>query len=152
MKLKLLITAARRKFGVTEECRRWRMIKNELRNMCTTRKAFRGPKSGRFPELEQQMEEFVQEKRNEGYPITREIIKMKAGGAKKKYESWYLKIYGNYWLVHEDDGRESPVLRRRTTLCQRLLSAYEGKILTFQRHVIGLRKQHEYFGPNGQCC
>ena len=71
--------ASGRKFGVTEACvRRWRMMKSDLRNTCAAGKVFRGPKSRRFPELEQQVVEFVQDKRNEGFPITREIIKMKA--------------------------------------------------------------------------
>ena len=119
-------------------------MKSDL-NTCTARKEFRGPKSGRFPELEQVVE-FVQEKRNEGFPITREIIKMEALELQKRNmkagsATEFMASAG--WCVRMMK-RAGIVLRRRTTLCQRLPSAYEEKLVFFQRLVIGLRKQHEY--------
>jgi hypothetical protein len=43
---------AARKFNVTENnVRRWQQQKNDLLNSSDTRKAFRGPKRGRFSEI-----------------------------------------------------------------------------------------------------
>jgi hypothetical protein len=71
--------AAGRKFDVTEaNVRRWRQTKEKLRNANSSRKSFSRPKTGRFHDLEQRAIQYVREKRNEGFPITREIIRTKA--------------------------------------------------------------------------
>jgi uncharacterized protein HemY len=65
-----------RKFGVPEaNVRRWREQKQKLRNAKCIRKSFRGPKHGRFQELEKEVVEFARLKRKTGVPITRETIK-----------------------------------------------------------------------------
>jgi hypothetical protein len=71
--------AAGRKLDVTEaNVRRWRQMKWKLRNAISSRKSFIGPKTGRFHDLEQHPIQYVRENRNEGFPITREVIRTKA--------------------------------------------------------------------------
>ena len=52
--------AAARKYGVTEaNVRRWRQQKLKLQDAKLTRKTFRGPKRGHFPEVDRQVVEFI---------------------------------------------------------------------------------------------
>ncbi|XP_013788056.1 uncharacterized protein LOC106471975 isoform X2 [Limulus polyphemus] len=69
---------AARKFGVTENnVRRWRKQKTQLLNAHSTRKAFRGPKNGRYEELDECVVQYVKGMRDKGFPITREVIQFK---------------------------------------------------------------------------
>ena len=71
--------AAARKFKVTENnVRRWRLQKRELLKAHATRKAFRGPKKGRFESIDRQIMEYVKEMRETGLPISRDILQLKA--------------------------------------------------------------------------
>jgi len=70
--------AAARKFSVTENnVKRWRQQKNDLLNSSGTRTAFRGPKKGRFDEIEVEVVKYVTDMRREGFPVTRESIQFK---------------------------------------------------------------------------
>jgi hypothetical protein len=66
-----------RKFDVTEAnvCR-WRKIKEKLRKANSSRKSFSGPKTGRVHDLEQRAIQYVREKRNACFPITREVVQL----------------------------------------------------------------------------
>jgi hypothetical protein len=71
--------AVGRKFDVTEaNVRRWRQMMRKLRNANSSRKSFSGPETGRFQDLEQRAIPYVREKRNEGFPVMREVIRTKA--------------------------------------------------------------------------
>lgn len=70
---------AAKKYGVTEcHVRKWRAQKDNLRNANSQRKAFRGPKSGRFQELERRVCEYVAERCTEGVHLPRADIQTKA--------------------------------------------------------------------------
>jgi transposase-like protein len=70
--------AAARKFNVTENnVRRWRQQKNDLSNSSGTRTAFRGPKKGRFDEIEVEVVKYINDIRREGFPVTRESVQFK---------------------------------------------------------------------------
>ena len=65
------------KYGVTEcNVRRWRAQKDHLKNAQSQRKAFRGPQSGRFQELDRRVCAYVDEKRKDGMPIIIFCIKI----------------------------------------------------------------------------
>ena len=69
---------AGRKFSSDEfNVRRWIVSEEKLKNATTTRKSFRGPKAGKYPELECRVLSFVQDKREEGMPISRLVIQVK---------------------------------------------------------------------------
>jgi transposase-like protein len=70
--------AAARKFDVTENnVRRWRQQKNDLSKSSGTRTAFRGPKRGRFDEIEVEVVKYINDIRREGFPVTRESVQFK---------------------------------------------------------------------------
>uniref|UniRef100_A0A8D0DA03 HTH CENPB-type domain-containing protein n=1 Tax=Sander lucioperca TaxID=283035 RepID=A0A8D0DA03_SANLU len=121
---------AAKKFGVTEcNVQRWRAQKERLKNTNSQRKAFRGPQSGKFAELDDRIYEYVIEKRRDAMPITREIIQLRALELAKD----------TGWCTCK-----GLTLRRRTSLAQRLPSDFEEKLLSFQRYVLKLRKTHSY--------
>uniref|UniRef100_A0A8C4T4I5 DDE-1 domain-containing protein n=1 Tax=Erpetoichthys calabaricus TaxID=27687 RepID=A0A8C4T4I5_ERPCA len=70
---------------------------------------------------------FVIEKRNEGFPISREVIKFKAMG-------WCKRMMKRNCLS----------LQRQTTLAQKLPGDFSENLLNFQRHIITLCKKHNY--------
>ena len=70
---------ASRKYGVPEvNIRLWRKDLDKYNNANSSRKSFSGSKKGWFNEVEQQVLKFIIEKRNEGCPISREVIRFKA--------------------------------------------------------------------------
>lgn len=99
---------AARKFNVTENnVRRWRQQKNDLLNSSGTRKAFRGPKRGRFGEIEIEVAKYVADMRREGFPVTMESIQVKGREiARNLYisefkasMSWCKRMMRRKWLV-----------------------------------------------------
>lgn len=138
-------SAAARAFGISEKnVRRWRKQKNELKNAATTRKSFGGPKVGRFDEVEKILINFVREKRADGLPISREVMRFKAleiatslnipRGDFSASTGWCVRMM----------KRAGFSLRRRTSLAQRLPAFYDEKLIKFQRYVISLRKKYSY--------
>jgi hypothetical protein len=53
-------------------------MKDKLSNANSSRKSFSGPETGRFHDLEQRAIQYLREKRNEGFPIKRKVIRTKA--------------------------------------------------------------------------
>lgn len=71
--------AAGRKYGVPENnvhC--WRKEKGALFACAVTRKAFRGPRKGVFPEVEASLTEFVRQARSRDLTVTTKMLQMKA--------------------------------------------------------------------------
>jgi hypothetical protein len=133
--------SAARKFGVAEaNVRRWREQKQKLWNAKYIRKSSRGPKHGRFQELEKEVVEFVRLNRKTGVPITREIIKYKARELCKSHITQHHFKASTGWCVRMT-RRNGFSLRKRTSLCHRLPADFEEKLVAFQRHVIGVRKK-----------
>ena len=65
--------------GVTEcNVRRWRTQKDRLKNANSQRKSDRGPQSGRFQEIDRRVCDYLTEKQDDGMPITRAVIQLKA--------------------------------------------------------------------------
>lgn len=136
---------AARRFDVTEaNVRRWRKDLPRLQNCNKTRRAFRGPTKGRHDELEQIVVKFVQEKRNEGVPISREVIRLKANEVARQMNIPQQTFRASLGWVKRMMKRQGFSLRRRTTLAQRLPADFEDKLLSFQRYIIKLRHAHNY--------
>ncbi|KAM3612363.1 uncharacterized protein V6R79_007521 [Siganus canaliculatus] len=67
------------KYGVTKcNVRRWRAPKDRLKNAHSQRKAFRGPQSGCFQELERRVCAYMDKKQKDGMPISRAVLQLKA--------------------------------------------------------------------------
>ena len=99
---------AAKKFNVTESnVRRWRQQKNDLLNSSGTRRAFRGPKPGRFGEIEIEVAKYVADMRREGFPVTVESIQVKGREiARNLYisefktsTSWCKRMMRRKWFV-----------------------------------------------------
>jgi hypothetical protein len=137
---------AARKYSVSEaNVRRWKQEKQKLTNVNSTRKSFSGPKHGRFHEAEEQVVQSVRIRRQNGIPVLCDIIKLRAREVAKM-----LPVNTVYQEFKASTGcvrimlRNGVSFRRRTTLCQKLPSHFEEKLLTFQKHAIGLRKANNY--------
>lgn len=137
--------AAGRKFGVSERVvRQWRKQRDEIFACDAKRRGFRGPKSGRFPELEAKLAAYVTELRDRSLLVTCEMVTEKArlfaleaGIPRSRFKasrSWASKFM----------KRAGFSLRRRTSVCQKLPSAYEEKVLAFHRYFLKLRDSRQY--------
>lgn len=134
---------AGRRFSVSEaNVRRWRSQRGALFKCRSSLKGFRGPKEGRYPEMEKVVADFVRESRANGLPVTRRMIYCKAKeesttrgiGNFKASEGWCRKFMRRHGFA----------LRRRTSVCQKLPVHFEDKLLEFQRYIINLRKNRTY--------
>ena len=84
-----------------------RQQKNDLLHSSGTRKAFRGPKRGRFGEIEIEVAKYVADMRREGFPVTMESIQVKGREiARNLYISefkasmtWCKRLMRRKWLV-----------------------------------------------------
>uniref|UniRef100_A0A8C9YTA0 HTH CENPB-type domain-containing protein n=1 Tax=Sander lucioperca TaxID=283035 RepID=A0A8C9YTA0_SANLU len=126
------------------ECnvRRWRTQKERLKNTNSQRKAFRGPQSGKFAELDDRIYEYVVEKRRDGMPITREIIRLRALELAKELNILTNEFKASTGWCTRMMRRKGLTPRCRTSLAQRLPSDFEEKLLSPQRYVLKLRKTH----------
>lgn len=135
--------AAEKQFGVSEcNVRRWRKARVKLFECVKTRKAFTGPKEGRHPEIDQAVLNFVTSQRKCGLPVTRQMLSMKA-----KEEANTRGIAGfkaSRGWCEKFMRRMNLSLRRRTSICQKLPTDFENKLINFQRYVIDLRKKLDY--------
>lgn len=137
-------SSAARRLGINESTiRGWQKNRDRIFQAAPTRKAFRGPKHGRRPELEK-LADFIEERCGQFLPVNTEVIQLKARelareaglsrNALKASRSWLQKFM----------RRAEFSLHKRTSICQKLSAEYEEKLLAFQRHVIALRKNRNY--------
>lgn len=119
--------------------------KKTASKMLTAReKPFRGPQTGHFREIDRRVCEYVVEKRNEGLPITRAVIQVKALEIARELHIPSTEFKASLGWCRRMMQRNGLCLRRRTSLAQRLPSDFTEKLVAFQRYVINLRKKHSY--------
>ena len=128
------------------ECnvRRWRSQKDELKNAHSQRRSYRGPQTGRFTEVDRRVCEYVNEKRNEGMPITRAVIQQKALEVATELNIPRAEFKASMGWCRRMMRRNGLSLRCRTSLAQHLPADFREKLVNYQRFVIKLRKKHEY--------
>lgn len=137
--------AAGRKHGVPENnVRRWRKEKEALFACAATRKAFRGPRKGVFPEVEASLTEFVRQTRSRALTVTTEMLQLKAREFAKDRGISGSQFKASRGWVQKYMKRAGFSLRRRTSITQKLPRDYEEKLLSFQRYVIGLRRERNF--------
>lgn len=137
--------AAGREFTVTDfNVRYWRKQKLALQNTNKSRKSFRGPKTGRFPQLEDELLEFVLALRRDGYGVSNEMLHFKARelATAQGISRTDLKV-SRGWITRFMK-RKGLSLRRQTSLCQRMPKDFGDKVIEFHRYVIKLRKSKNY--------
>lgn len=136
---------AGREFNVSEaNVRRWRNDREKIFSCIAIRKCFSGPKNGRFPEVDEEVKNFVIETRKKALPVTRQAIQLKAREVAKSLGVERKQFKASRGWCDRFMRRSGLTLRRRTSICQKLPAEYEQALLNFQRFVIRLRKQHNY--------
>ena len=136
--------AAGKKFAVDESCvRRWRIQREKL---AKTPKFKRANRSGvpAFPDLEKELACWIKEKRQGGFGVSTNVICLKAKQIAQKSGMQEGKFRASKsWCYHFME-RHGLFIRRRTTVAQKLPKDYEDKLISFQRFIIGKRKQHDF--------
>ncbi|KAM4860750.1 pogo transposable element with KRAB domain [Thomomys bottae] len=136
---------AAKQFGVFEKnVRDWRKVKPQLQNAHAMRRAFRGPKNGRFALVDQRVAEYVRYMQAKGDPITREAVQLKALEIAQEMNipekgfkaslSWCRRMMRRYDLS----------LRHKVPVPQHLPEDLTEKLVTYQRTVLALRRTHDY--------
>ena len=137
--------AAGREFVVDEKnVRRWKSQRMQLSKCIGPKKCFRGPKTGRYPELEAEVVNFVKERRDRQLVVTSEIIQLKALDIARQRNIPRREFKAARGWVERFMQRNGFSLRRRTSISQKLPADFEEKLVNFQKYVIGLRRAKDY--------
>uniref|UniRef100_A0A023GJZ4 Putative tigger transposase n=1 Tax=Amblyomma triste TaxID=251400 RepID=A0A023GJZ4_AMBTT len=137
--------AAGRHFGVDEmRIRYWKKQREKLMATNKTRRAFRGPKTGKFPRVEEAVLEYVRDLRKDGCAVSLEMIQTQARTTARKLGIAAKDFRASSGWTTRFMRRNGLSLRRRTSLCQRLPAAYESKVIDFHHFVTRLREKCGY--------
>lgn len=137
--------AAGRQFCVSEgHVRYWRKQKDALLSASSDKRALRGPKDGKYPDLEKELVKYVEESRNKCCAVTHKMLMNKALEIAKSLNISELDFKASRGWVTRFMKRNNFSLRRRTSLCQRLPRDYTDKLISFQRYVIDIRREKSY--------
>jgi hypothetical protein len=79
-----------------------------------------------------------------GFAVSMEMLQFEGCRLARKHNIFISEFKVSYGWVSHFMARHDLTIRRRTTIAQRLLEAYEEKPVIFQKFVLKLRKQHEY--------
>lgn len=137
--------AASRHFGVGEtSIRYWKDQEEKLKATKKTRRAFRGAKTGKYPNVEEQLVRHIRELRQDGCAVSLDIVQTEARRIARAQGIEAKEFKASSGWTTRFMRRHGLALRRRTTLCQRLPAAYEDKVVDFHRFVIKLRQQKDF--------
>ncbi|XP_036598046.1 zinc finger protein 570-like [Trichosurus vulpecula] len=121
--------AAERQFSVSEKLvRDWRKLKDKLENTDLSRRAFRGPKTGKFPQIDEEVFMYVTEMRNSGYRVSYEMLQMKAREVARKHNILSTQFKESRGWVMRFMRRWNLSVRRRPAICQKLPTACTDKL------------------------
>jgi len=99
--------------------RYWRKQKEALRNTKSDR-AFRGPKAGKCPALEDELLTYFEELRNDGIAVTHDMIQLRARELAKSHNISDNEFKASQGWLRRFMKRKGLSLRRRIALCQKL--------------------------------
>lgn len=138
--------AAEREFSASEKLVRcWRKQKDMLKSTKLSRRAFRGPKAGTFPHIEEEVFAYVQEMRNNGCSISYEMLQMKAREISRKQGIPITAFKASRGWAERFMRRRNLSVRRRTTICQKLPADHTDKIVSFHRFVLHMHQKCPYY-------
>lgn len=140
-------SVASREFNVHEkQVREWRKNKADLEVMPKSKKACRHGTAS-FPALEEDLNSWILECRQNGYVVTRTAIRLRALTMMKeeKYKTkdtpsfvassgWCSRFMNRFGLC----------LRQRTKIAQKLPKDLDEKVSSFHKFIIKQRKKHKY--------
>lgn len=137
--------AASRHFDVGEtSIRYWRAQEEKLKTTNKSRRAFRGAKTGKYPQVEEQLVQYVRNLRQDGCAVSLDILQTEARRIARAQGIEAKDFKASSGWTTRFMRRHGLTLRRRTTLCQRLPSAYEDKVVDFHSFIIRLRRQKNF--------
>jgi hypothetical protein len=132
---------AGRTFGINEKLvRDWRRAQEKLKAMPKNKCADRG-KPCQWPELEKELLSWIEEQRQNGYIVTRNLIRLQARIYAKRNS---IKTSASAGWVTRFLKRNGLCLRQKTKISQKLPHDYEDKITKFQQFLINQRKHYNY--------
>ena len=133
---------AGREFGVNEKLvRDWRRNVDKLQSMPRKKCADRGKKCY-WPALEDEVAKWVTEQRQDGYIVTRNLIRLHAQVLAQKRN--VANFSGtNSWCTRFMK-RRGLAIRQKTKIAQKLPNDLEEKIVSFQKYLINARKRDDY--------
>ena len=134
--------AASREFCVHEKLvHDWRKQIEKLKCMPKNKCGNRGKKC-QWPELEDKLLAWIEEQRQSGYIVTRNMIRIKALAMTDKLNITGFQASSN-WCTRFL-ARNNLVLRQKTKIAQRMPGDLEEKIVDFHRFVLNCRKKDNY--------
>ncbi|XP_045402568.1 pogo transposable element with KRAB domain isoform X3 [Lemur catta] len=136
---------AAKQFGVLEKnVRDWRKVKPQLQNAHAMRRAFRGPKNGRFALVDQRVAEYVRYMQAKGDPITREAMQLKALEIAQEMNIPEKGFKASLGWCRRMMRRYDLSLRHKVPVPQHLPEDLTEKLVSYQRSVLALRRAHDY--------
>lgn len=124
--------AAAREFKINESMvRKWRKLKNELRQVKKTQLSFRGHQA-RWPELEERLEQWIIEQRTSGRSVSTVTIRLKAVSLAEEMKIEHFKG-GPSWCFRFMKRCHFSI-RTRTTVAQQLPADYNEKLAAFRSY------------------
>ena len=136
--------AAAQELGINESMvRRWRSQRDQLTRCSKTTRAFRG-KNAKWPELENELEDWINTQRADGRGVSTVQIRLKARAvASAKNVPNFLE--GPPWCFRFM-RRKGLSIRARTTICQQLPPDFVEKLANF-RNFVNERIAEDLIGP-----
>ena len=135
---------AARQFQVDEKnVRRWRSQQEKLKGLCRDQRAAQYCPA-KFPELEKELKEWINEKRKAGIGISTTVIRLKAKSMAKARNIAESEFKASVHWCHRFMDRHDLSIRRRTTISQKLPENFEDKLEKFQAFIIAEQKKPKY--------
>ena len=135
---------AARQFQVDEKnVRRWRSQQEKLKGLCRDQRAAQYCPA-KFPELEKELKEWIDEKRKAGIGISTTVIRLKAKSMAKARNIAESEFKASVHWCHRFMDRHDLSIRRRTTISQKLPENFEDKLEKFQAFIIAEREKPKY--------
>jgi hypothetical protein len=137
--------AAEREFGILESSMRyWRKKEEAVRSTKSDSRAFRGPKTGKYPVLEDELLTYLEVLRNDGIAVTHDMLQLCARELAKSHNISDNEFKTSRGWLRRFMKRKGLSLRRRMTLCQKLPRDFTDNVINFHRDVIRMREEHSY--------
>lgn len=137
-------SAAARKYGVNEKLvRDWKKSEYFLKTISKKKCAARGAIC-HWTKLENDLELWVNENRENGYTVTRNGIRIQALKWAKAHPDKSNNFTATVSWCSRFMKRKNLVLRQKTKIAQKLPADLDEKITNFHKYVIELRKGYDY--------
>jgi hypothetical protein len=118
--------------------RRWSGVKEKLEGISKKKCAFCGKKC-KYPHVEAKLYQYVMNMQKNGFVVLMEMLQFTGCRLARKHNISVSKFKVSHGWVKHFMTRHDLTIRCRTTIAERLLEAYEEKLVSFQKYVLKLR-------------